>query len=244
MGGAASTRSTVAMTSATAGTASTFPASSRVASSPLRTRYSPSTGTKACENAPSAKRRRSRLGMRKATTNASIARRAPNRIARSVSRTKPVMRDASVMPLTEAAALSRFNLVLWFVWTSGRSYQASLQRPGAPGHPFPVPSPTVSEDYRSNGQHQAGRQAGQEVDQAALGQPEPAHHAAQRDQESAEGDRRRRPGRRPGRVQGRDLDHRPHRRQAHHPQQQGGATQQPTRGADQGAGKPPNIQVL
>src|SRR5258708_3769723 len=244
MAGAARTPTRVAAKSTAASAASTLPASSRVAASPWRLRYSPSTGTKACENAPSAKRRRSRLGMRKATTNASIARPAPNRIARSVSRTKPVMRDASVMPLTEAAALSRFNLGLCFVWTSGVSYQASFHKPGTPGHPFPVPSPTVSEDYRSNGQHQAGRQAGQEVDQAALGQPEPAHHAAQRDQESAEGDRRRRPGRRPGRVQGRDLDHRPHRRQAHHPQEQGGATQEPTRGADQGAGKPPNIQVL
>jgi hypothetical protein len=35
-----------------------------------------------------------------------------------VSRTKPVIRDKSVMPLTEAAALSRFNLGLCFVWTS------------------------------------------------------------------------------------------------------------------------------
>jgi hypothetical protein len=35
-----------------------------------------------------------------------------------VSRMKPVIRDASVMPLTEAAALSRFNLGLCFVWTS------------------------------------------------------------------------------------------------------------------------------
>ncbi len=46
--------------------------------------------------------------MRKATTKASIVAPAPKRMAISVSRTNPVMRDASVMPLTEAAALSRF----------------------------------------------------------------------------------------------------------------------------------------
>jgi hypothetical protein len=56
--------------------------------------------------------------MRKATTKASIESPAPNRIASSVSRMKPVIRDASVMPLTEAAALRRFNLGLCFVWTS------------------------------------------------------------------------------------------------------------------------------
>jgi hypothetical protein len=46
-------------------------------------------GTKACENAPSANRRRSRFGIRKATTKASIAAPAPKRIASSVSRDEP-----------------------------------------------------------------------------------------------------------------------------------------------------------
>ena len=65
-------------------------------------------GTNACENAPSAKSRRSRLGRRKATTNASIANPAPKVTARSASRANPVMRDTSVIALTEAAALRRF----------------------------------------------------------------------------------------------------------------------------------------
>ena len=57
--------------------------------------------------------------MRNATTKASIAKPAPKNTASRVSRMKPVTREASVMPLTEAAALSRFTPGLCFVWTSG-----------------------------------------------------------------------------------------------------------------------------
>jgi hypothetical protein len=99
----------------TVSTARTLPASSFVAASPCFPRYSPSTGTNAWEKAPSAKRRRSRLGIRNATKKASVAIPAPNITAMIVSRTKPVIRDSNVMPLTEAAALSRFNLGLCFV---------------------------------------------------------------------------------------------------------------------------------
>jgi hypothetical protein len=53
-------------------------------------------GTKACENAPSANRRRNRLGIRKATWKASVVALAPKAEATSSSRIKPVMRDASV----------------------------------------------------------------------------------------------------------------------------------------------------
>ncbi len=102
-----------------ASTVRTFPASTRVASSPLRPRYSPRTGTNACEKAPSANRRRRRLGMRKATTNASNAGLAAKMLAKRLSRARPRIRDSSVMPLTDAAALRRFNLGLCFVWTSG-----------------------------------------------------------------------------------------------------------------------------
>src|ERR1700687_2143912 len=45
----------------------------RVSSGDWRFLYSASTGTNACENAPSAKRRRSRFGMRNATKKASVA---------------------------------------------------------------------------------------------------------------------------------------------------------------------------
>ena len=50
-------------------------------------RYSDSTGTKACEKAPSANSRRRKFGMRKATKNASAAGPAPKVVAMTVSRT-------------------------------------------------------------------------------------------------------------------------------------------------------------
>ena len=53
-------------------------------------RYSEITGTKACENAPSAKKRRSRFGIRNATANASITGPAPNQVENAMSRASPV----------------------------------------------------------------------------------------------------------------------------------------------------------
>jgi hypothetical protein len=50
------------------------------------------TGTSADDSAPSAKRLRVRLGMRKASWNASLAAPAPNSRAITISRTMPVMR--------------------------------------------------------------------------------------------------------------------------------------------------------
>ena len=65
-------------------------------------------GTKACENAPSANRRRSRLGMRNATLKASVQALAPKLAATSSSRASPVTREASVSRETVEAARSRF----------------------------------------------------------------------------------------------------------------------------------------
>ena len=84
----------------------------RLLSSPRRFLYSARIGTKACENAPSANRRRSRLGILNATKNASVAMPAPNTRAITASRTKPRMRETSVMLLTVASALSRFMVWL------------------------------------------------------------------------------------------------------------------------------------
>ena len=61
--------------------------SPRVSSDVWRLLYSESTGTKACEKAPSANRRLSRFGMRNATKKASAARPAPNTRAMKKSRT-------------------------------------------------------------------------------------------------------------------------------------------------------------
>ncbi|MNO98646.1 hypothetical protein D3C76_903940 [compost metagenome] len=80
----------------------------RVASSPCWVLYSARIGTKAWENAPSAKMRRSRLGSLKAMKKASVAMPAPKTRARMVSRTKPSTREIMVIELTAARDLSRF----------------------------------------------------------------------------------------------------------------------------------------
>src|SRR5690606_30945312 len=55
-----------------------------------------STGTKAWEKAPSANRRRRKLGILKATKKASAAGPSPNREANTMSRTRPRIRDRKV----------------------------------------------------------------------------------------------------------------------------------------------------
>ena len=75
-------------------------------------RYSASTGTNACENAPSAKMRRKRLGRRKATTKASIAAPAPKTRATTASRIKPNTRESIVMLLNRAKTASKFMVYL------------------------------------------------------------------------------------------------------------------------------------
>lgn len=64
----------------------TLATNSRTAGSGCRVRYSEMTGTKDWENAPSANRRRSRLGIRKATKNASVPMPAPPSVAMKTSR--------------------------------------------------------------------------------------------------------------------------------------------------------------
>ena len=106
--GAPTTPSTQVTSSAHSSTVATASISACVTSSPSRARLSASKGTKACENAPSANSRRSRLGMRKATLKASVITLAPKAAATICSRTSPVMRDASVSRETVDAARSRF----------------------------------------------------------------------------------------------------------------------------------------
>jgi hypothetical protein len=64
-------------------------------------------GTNACENAPSANRRRSRFGILNATANASMTGPDPNQAENAISRASPVMRDNSVMQPTTEVAVSR-----------------------------------------------------------------------------------------------------------------------------------------
>ena len=94
-------------------TVATASTSERATPSPSLVRVAASSGTKACENAPSANRRRNRLGMRNATLNASIQAPAPNSAACRTWLTRPVTREASVSRETVDAARSRFMLWWW-----------------------------------------------------------------------------------------------------------------------------------
>ena len=109
--GAATMPIAVTISNTNASMLATWSTKSLVVSAPCRFLYSDNTGTKACENAPSANNRRSKLGMRNATKNASVVMPAPKLRAMTVSRTKPRMRDNSVMLLTWASALSKF--IVW-----------------------------------------------------------------------------------------------------------------------------------
>src|SRR5436309_7855570 len=106
--GAASTPSAEITSSTTASSAPTEPTRSCVASSPRCRLYSARMGTKACEKAPSANRRRKMFGSRNAASKASICSPAPNATALMLSRARPVIRDSSVIALTVDSAFSRF----------------------------------------------------------------------------------------------------------------------------------------
>ena len=81
---------------------------SRIASIGPRLRYPASTGTNACENAPSANSRRKKFGIRNATKNASAAGVAPKKYDNTMSRTSPEMRDRNVMLATMLPWRPRF----------------------------------------------------------------------------------------------------------------------------------------
>lgn len=70
-----------------------------------------SAGTKAVEKEPSANSRRMKLGMRKATQKASVAAVAPNTEAKTISRTRPRIRDTKVPPVKLRVERSRLGRV-------------------------------------------------------------------------------------------------------------------------------------
>ena len=94
------TPSAVTTNNATPSVPVTASTSSRTSSWRRSDRYWLSTGTKACANAPSAKKRLSMFGMRLAIRKASIAGVAPNMRVNTMSRTRPRMRDNTVMKPT------------------------------------------------------------------------------------------------------------------------------------------------
>ena len=89
-------------------------ASSKASSRDFVLRYSVKTGTKAIVSEPSANRRLSRFGIRKATKKASVARPAPKKRATMTSRMKPKTRESIVAsPTTPAALATRWFSVSW-----------------------------------------------------------------------------------------------------------------------------------
>ena len=111
--GAASIPITVTIARARVSNPETYETNTRVASSPCLLLYSARIGTNACEKAPSAKIRRSRLGSLKATKKASVAIPAPKMRATIASRAKPSTRENMVIELTAASDFKRFITLLF-----------------------------------------------------------------------------------------------------------------------------------
>jgi len=80
------------------------------AGSPPVVRVWVKTGTKATVKAPSARRRRRRLGMRKATMKAAAAGLSPKNEAVTWSRARPASRDKKVAPPTMPAVRAIWRL--------------------------------------------------------------------------------------------------------------------------------------
>src|ERR1039458_504289 len=198
--------------------------SSLASTSPFLVLYSARMGTKAWEKAPSANRRRSRLGMRKATKNASVARPAPNRRAITASRTKPRMRDTRVMPPTVASARRRFI---------PRLYENALAQQGLNQYHCAVSCTLLGFHH---GQYRFGAQAFPPSRETAAAQRQLALDATLGDQGREQGNCRRRQS---GCEEGAEpvFEHRrPYRRQEDHPQEQGRAPQEPPGRRHQGDG--------
>jgi hypothetical protein len=70
-----------------------------------------SIGTKAVVNAPSANKERNKFGSLNETKKASAIIPAPKKLAKIISRKKPVMRDNKVKPPKVAIALNKFILI-------------------------------------------------------------------------------------------------------------------------------------
>ena len=111
MYGAATTPIKVTTNNTTPIRAATWSTKSRVSSNERVFLYSERIGTNANEKAPSANKRRKRLGIRNATKKASVAMPAPKIRAINISLTNPRIRDTKVMLLTAAKDLSKFMRV-------------------------------------------------------------------------------------------------------------------------------------
>lgn len=121
----------------------TMSASSRASFRERFLRYSVKTGTKETVSDPSARRRRRRFGIRKATKKASVVSPAPNRPATIMSRRKPKMRESIVaIPTTPAARTTfEFSEPLLSVMSSFPEIvyitAKCAMKPRPPPHPLP-----------------------------------------------------------------------------------------------------------
>ena len=86
-----------------------------------QTNFCDNMGTKAVVKAPSAKSERNKFGNLNATKKASDTRPAPKKLAKTMSRKKPVMRDNKVNPPKVAIDLNKFILDIFFVVISNES---------------------------------------------------------------------------------------------------------------------------
>ena len=121
----------------------TVPASRHASSGPRLRRASAKVGTKALESAPSAKRSRSRLGRRNATTKASDHRLAPMRMTKIWSRRSPSTREAMVAADSQMAPPTFTTSCPCSPWppapsSSGRPWPATGWSAGRCG---PAPAP-------------------------------------------------------------------------------------------------------
>src|SRR5512133_1906858 len=107
--GAAATPMMLSTNNAQVSTVAAWLITAFVAASPCCALEAASTGTKAWLKAPSAKKRRNRLGMRNATLKASVTALAPKVDAIRSSRTSPEMRDTRVSRETMEADLKRLT---------------------------------------------------------------------------------------------------------------------------------------
>ena len=91
----------------------TFATNSRVLFKSLSELYSARTGTNALEKAPSANKRRRKLGMRLAKRKTSDIAPAPSTLATIISRIKPNTREMRVSPLTNTPDFRSFLLIVF-----------------------------------------------------------------------------------------------------------------------------------
>src|SRR6266853_7037007 len=202
--GAASMPRTETAQSATAVAPATARSILRKPARPSCVREEVNTGMNAVESAPSARRRRRRLGMRKATKKASVTGPAPKARATTMSRTNPSTRLASVAAaMTPTARKTRCcaagcssltaTLPLTVAHMDGTVY-CRFEREAFRA-PSRVSSTSALQEEGHHGQYPLGQEADQAEPEATPAQPRGAQlHPLAREDGARGGDREDPPG--------------------------------------------------